>query len=158
MASAFTPQSAQSPAALIGGLQTALTQAAAAPQDPAALGAAVDAAKTLASTLNNDSAQAQTARSQADGAMTRSVAQINSLLAEFGTVNAQIVAGARTGANASDAADRRDSILTALAGQIGIKTVVGAKGDTAIYTDSGVPLFQESARTVSMAPTSAFAP
>ncbi len=152
------PQSAQSPAALIGGLQTALTQAATAPQDPVTLGAAVDAAKTLATTLNKDSAQAQAARSQADSAMMQSVAQINSLLTEFGTVNAQIVAGARTGTNASDAADRRDSILTALAGQIGIKTVVGAKGDTAIYTDSGVPLFQESARMVSMTPTSTFAP
>ncbi|MDE2361494.1 MAG: flagellar hook-associated protein FlgK [Hyphomicrobiales bacterium] len=153
------PSSGTSPASLISGLNSALVQAAASPQNPASLGAAVDAAKSLAGALNSASAQVQSTRTLADAAMSQSVSTINSLLQKFSAANNSIVAGEKSGADVSDALDRRDALLTSLAQQIGIKTVSGPGGDTAIYTDNGATLFQGgAAREVSMTPTTTLSP
>jgi flagellar hook-associated protein 1 len=152
-----TPQAESSPAALVGALQTSLTQAASAPQDTSSLNAVVLAAGNLSSALNAASATIQDARRQADVDMSASVDKINSLLDQFGSANTAIVVGKQTGADVSDALDRRDVILGDLSNEIGISTVTGANGDTAIYTDSGATLFQGSARSVKMGATPVFA-
>ncbi|MBE7190013.1 flagellar hook-associated protein FlgK [Jatrophihabitans endophyticus] len=145
-----------SPATLISALQTALQQYAASP-DQSALGtSAVAAAKALASNLNQASASVASVRAQADSDMTSAVNTINSLLAQFQTVNTQIVIGTRTGADVSAAQDTRDGLLKQLSTQIGITTTNNHDGGMSIYTDSGATLFETSARTVAMTPTTIY--
>lgn len=146
-----------SPTTNIGLLRSALTAAAAAPQDASALAAAVDAAGALAASLRSASTATQAARSTADGKIAESVARINEALQEFGAVNTAIVIGRRTGADVSDAQDRRDALLTRLSAEIGVSVVESDDGDTSIYTDSGATLFQGSARAVTFDKTASFA-
>ena len=145
-----------SPSTLIGAFADALQQYEAQPDNEALGTAAVSAAKALVSNLNQGSANVQAVREQADSDIASSVQTINSLLAQFQTVNTQIVIGTRTGADVSAAQDTRDGILKQLSSQIGITTVPAANGGTAIYTDSGATLFETTARTVSFTPTSAY--
>ena len=150
------PTNDRSPATKIFALKAALLQAASAPQNTAGLAAAVQAADSLATSLNQASSQVQDVRAQADSEMAASVSTINSLLKAFDSANRAIIAGRVTGQDTSDLQDRRDAILGDLAKEVSISTVTGLNGDMSIYTDSGVALFQETPRAVSMEPTSKF--
>ncbi len=142
-----------SPSAMLANLQSALTTYADSPSSSSAADAVVSAAFDLASSLNGASATVQQVRETADQKMASSVNTINSLLNQFTAANNAVVAGLRTGANVSSAEDTRDSIVTQLAQQTGVSTVVDASGSESIYTDSGVTLFQDTPRTVSFTPT-----
>jgi flagellar hook-associated protein 1 FlgK len=142
-----------SPSAMLANLQSALATYDASPSNTAAGQAVVTAASDLASSLNTGAATVQTVREQADSDMSSSVDTINSLLTQFTAVNATIVSGTQTGADVSNAEDTRSSILTQLSQQIGISTVSNSDGSMSIYTDSGVTLFQGSARTLSFTPS-----
>jgi flagellar hook-associated protein 1 FlgK len=146
-------QNGASPSAMLANLQSALTTYADSPSSSSAAGAVVSAASDLASSLNSASATVQQVRETADQRMASSVNTINSLLNQFTAANNAVVTGLRTGANVSSAEDTRDSIVTQLAQQIGVSTVIAANGSQSIYTDSGVTLFQDTPRTVSFAPT-----
>jgi flagellar hook-associated protein 1 FlgK len=113
----------------------------------------ITAASNLASSLNSASQTVQQVRSQADSDMSTAVKTINSLLAQFGQANATIVTGLQSGTDVTDAEDARDNVLSQLSQQIGVSTVANSNGSMSIYTDSGVTLFQDSARTVSFTPT-----
>ena len=89
--------------------------------------------------------------------MASSVSTINSLLGQFQTANDAVVSGLSSGANVATAEDTRDSLVTQLAQQIGVTTSTAANGSMSIYTDNGVTLFQDTARTVSFTPTSTYA-
>lgn len=142
-----------SPATAIGALTTALQQYAAQPDSDVLGAAVVQAAKALATNLNSAAANVATVRAQADGDMAASVKTINGLLSQFKTANDAVVAGTATGADTIDAADTRDGILKQLSSQIGIATTQNPNGGVSIYTDSGVTLFETTARTVSFTST-----
>ena len=72
---------------------------------------------------------------------------------QYQTVNNTIVSGLQTGADVTDAEDSRDNILSQLSQQVGISTVTSPNGSESIYTDSGVTLFQTTARTVTFTAT-----
>ena len=146
-------QNGASPSAMLANLQSALATYAASPSDVSAAQATVTAAGNLTASLNAGSAAVQQVRSQADASIASSVAAINSLLNQFTSVNAAIVNGVASGADVSSAEDSRDSILTQLSKQIGISTTTNTNGSTSIYTDSGVPLFQDIPQTLSFTPT-----
>jgi flagellar hook-associated protein 1 FlgK len=142
-----------SPSAMLANLQSALRTYAVAPNNSSAAQAAVSAASDLAGSLRSASAATQQARSQADAGIASAVTSINSLLDRFAQANASIVAGSQSGTDTSGARDTRDTILAQLAHEIGISTVQNPNGSMSIYTDSGVTLFQETARTVAFTPT-----
>ncbi len=146
----------QSPSALIEQFSSSLQSYAAAPQNLAGGQAAIQAAQNLANGLNSASAAVQNVREQADQGMASSVTTINNLLSQFTQLNNTIISGSQSGADVSDAQDQRDKVLQQLSGQIGITTVTRANNDVAIYTDSGVTLFDKTARTVTFNPTSDF--
>jgi flagellar hook-associated protein 1 FlgK len=146
----------QSPSTLISNLTDALQAYAASPDTIANGTAAVGAASALAAALNSASTAVQNVREQADSGIAASVSTINTLLAQFQTVNQQIVAGTASGADVSGAQDSRDSILTQLSSQIGITTATTSNGGMSISTDSGVVLFDQIPRQVSFTPTTAF--
>jgi flagellar hook-associated protein 1 FlgK len=142
------PELDASPGALIGRLSDAIQRYAAAPQDIGAAISAVAAASDLARSLNDATRAVQQVRSQADADMAASVANIQKLLAQFETVNKEIVKGTQRGADVTDYLDQRDQILASLSQEVGIRTVTRAGNDMAIYTDSGVTLFDVEARAV----------
>ena len=144
-----------SPTALIGSLDSALQTYASAPQNIAGAQAAVTAAQNLAKGLNSASATVQTVREQADSSIASSVSTINSVLSQFQQVNDSIV-NSPQGADITDLQDQRDSLLQQLSSQIGITTVTRANNDVAIFTDSGVTLFDKTPRSVTFTPTASF--
>jgi flagellar hook-associated protein 1 FlgK len=141
-----------SPTALIASLSDDLSTYAASPESTAAASAAVQAASDLSDALNAASDVVQQVRADADSVLT-----INDLLAQFQTVNETIVKGTVTGADVTDALDQREAILQSLSAEIGISTVTRSNNDMAIYTDSGVTLFDKAARSVTFEATNAFA-
>jgi flagellar hook-associated protein 1 FlgK len=84
------------------------------------------------------------------------VQTINSLLSQFQQVNSAIVNGTVSGADVTNQLDARDGILSQLSQQLGIATTNTANGGLNIYTDSGVTLFQGTARSVTFQPTTAY--
>ena len=146
-----------SPSAMLANLQSALTTYEDSPTSTSAADAAVTAAQNLVQSLNAGDAAVNQVREQADQDMASSVSTINTLLGQFQTANDAVVSGLASGANVSSDQDTRDSVLTQLAQQIGgVTTSTNKNGSMLIYTDSGVLLFQDTARTVSFTPTSSY--
>ncbi len=143
------PELDASPAALVSKLADAVQQYASQPQSELAGQAAVTAARNLVTSLNSSSDVVQSVRRDADAAIADGVDRIKTLLTRFEAVNQQVVTGTRSGTDVSDYMDTRDNILSDLSTEIGIRVVERTDNDVAIYTDSGITLFDKSARAVS---------
>ncbi|WP_262299140.1 flagellar hook-associated protein FlgK [Microvirga sesbaniae] len=148
----------ESLAARIGALDSALKQYANAPDNSQYARAFVTAATNMASSLNQATSAVQAVRLEADGKIGDSVARINDLLAKFEKANQQVVSGSALGADVTDAMDTRDSLIAQLSEEIGVTVVPRAGNDIALYTDSGVPLFDKTARQVKFDQTNVYAP
>lgn len=147
------PESDGSITALVAKLQQSLQGYEADPSSTTLGSEAYRRAADLAAGLNSASAAVQETRSQADQDMAASVNRINSLLAQFKVANDAVVRGSGSASDLTDNLDQRDRILKALAEETGVRTVTRANNDVAIYTDSGVTLFETNAREVSFVPT-----
>ncbi|RUP07481.1 flagellar hook-associated protein FlgK [Hyphomicrobium sp.] len=147
-----------SPAALIAKLNSALQNYSTTPQNGAIAATVVSAAQALATSLNSATQAVTTMRNQADNDIATSVSNINNLLSQFQKLNQTIVSGTGSGADITDALDQRDAILKQLSSEVGIRTVTRAGGDMAIYTDSGVTLFDKTARQVTFQASSNLGP
>ena len=145
-----------SPAALIQKLADSIQQYAAAPHDTASAATVVAAANDLASALNDATDLVQSVRSQADADIAGSVDNLNTLLSRFEAVNKEIVKGTQSGADVTDYLDQRDQLLQQISEEVGIRTHTGANNSMSIYTDSGVTLFDVTARTITFQPTLAY--
>lgn len=150
------PELDQSPTAQLNALKQALHQYATAPDNATLAQSAVSAAKDMATSLNQATRTVQSARENADADMAASVANINRLLAQFDTVNTAVVKGTNTGDDVTDYLDQRDAIISKLSQEIGVSVSIRPNGDAALYTDSGVVLYDKAARSVSFAPTNAY--
>ncbi|PVB62688.1 flagellar hook-associated protein FlgK [Labrenzia sp. 011] len=142
-----------SPAAMLGELQLSLQNFAADPNNTILAQNVLQSAKDMTSTLQSSSSLVQEVRSGADADMGESVRQINNLLDQLEDLNTVIVKGTQSGADVTDALDSRDQVLLSLSEEIGITTLDRANGDIVVYTDSGVTLFETSARAVTFEPT-----
>ncbi|HJU33410.1 MAG TPA: flagellar hook-associated protein FlgK, partial [Hyphomicrobiaceae bacterium] len=142
------PDLENSPAAQISKFAAALQQYAQAPQDAVLARSAVNAAKDLANTLNSATTTVQGVRATADGDMADAVARVNDLLSQFETINNRIKLGSTSGADITDDLDARDQIVAQISEEIGVRTVTRANNDMALYTDTGVTLFDTRARAV----------
>jgi flagellar hook-associated protein 1 FlgK len=145
-----------SPAALLQKLSDAIQQYSAAPQDTVRGQAAVAAAKNLATALNDDTNIVQGVRTKADADIASSVSNLNTLLSRFGEINLEIVKGSRVGADVTDYLDQRDQIVKQISEEIGVRTATRADNDMALYTDSGVTLFDVTARSITFQATPSY--
>ncbi len=150
------PELNQSVSASLGKLTDAMQMQAESPGDPVLGAATLSAAYDLTRTLNDAAQTTQRARAEADASMADSVDRINDLLTRFESTNRAIVMGTQSGADVSDELDTRDRILTELSEEVGISTITRAGNDMVIYTDSGVTLFEKTARNVSFDRTFAY--
>jgi len=147
-----------SPAAQINTFLSAMQSYSAQPHSELAANAAVRSARDLANGLNSAAATVQTVRNDADTGIQASVDRVNTLLAQFQGVNDQITKGTLGGTDVTDYLDQRDEILANLSNEVGIRTVMRENNDMAIYTDSGVTLFDRTPRSVLFDRTSNLTP
>lgn len=150
------PELEQSPTAQLNKLKQALQQYANSTDNATLAQAAVTSAKDMVTALNQATKTVQSVREGADADMAASVANINQLLTQFQTINTAIVKGTITGDDVTDYLDQRDSIVSKLSQELGVSMSLRPNGDAALYTDSGVVLFDKTARAVSFAPTNAY--
>lgn len=146
-----------SPAALLQKFNDALQRYASSPDSLSTGQAAVAAARNVVTSLHEATNIIQKVRTQADADIAGSVDNLNTLLARFEKANTEIVKGTRSGADVTDYLDQRDQLLRQISEEIGIKTITRADNDMSIYTDSGVTLFDVSARNISFQPTAMYA-
>jgi len=150
--------SGTSPAARIAALASALQAQANAPTDRSLAQATLTAAGAVVTSLTNATAAVTSVRNEADARMVASVDRVNDLLGQLGPLNTAIVRGTHTGEDVTEALDHRDAILAELSEEVGITTVQRADNDIAVFTDSGVPLFDKIARTVTLQPSASLVP
>jgi flagellar hook-associated protein 1 len=147
------PESGNSPAGMIGKFQTALQTYEHNPSDQTLAQNAVKSAGDLVRSLNNSTTIIHDVRKQADTGMSESVNRINSLLQQFKVVNDAIVRGVGSAADLAENLDARDRTMKLLSEELGIRSITRSNNDIALYTDSGVTLFESVPRLVTMNPT-----
>ncbi|WP_134496202.1 flagellar hook-associated protein FlgK [Microvirga pakistanensis] len=142
------PELDESPAARVGAMTDALRQYANAPDDNVLARGFVKAANDLATSLNQATASINLVRQETQVQIGDSVARINEILAKFKVANDEVMSGSALGRDVSDALDQRDYLIAQLSEEIGLTVVPRADNDVALYTDSGVPLFDRLPRAV----------
>jgi flagellar hook-associated protein 1 FlgK len=131
-----------SPSAMLGELQDALTTYEDSPSSTSSADAVVTAAKNLATSINTGSSTVQEVREQADSQMSSDVSTVNSLLKQYSDVDQEVVSGLASGADVNSYEDTRDSLLTQISKYVGVSTTANTDGSVSVYTDSGVSLYQ----------------
>jgi len=131
-----------SPAAMISSLQSALSTYESTPNSLTSAQAAVAAAKRLSGALNSASQTVTQVRTQADTQIGQDVANVNSLLNQFTSVNNAVIAGLGTGDNVGSLQDKRDQLVKQISQYIGVTTSINGNGSMAIFSDGGSTLFQ----------------
>ncbi len=132
----------------VGNLQGALEDLANDPGIPALQLQVVHAADDMGQAIGALADQVQVLRGDADQTIGRTVDAINAELQGIHDLNVQIKRQANLGETSPDLLDRRDALVSELADQIDIQTVV-QDGDTlAIYTAGGESLLDSTARVV----------
>lgn len=152
------PEQDFSPAAMVGKLQSALQQYSTGPQDPARAKAALDAAKDVATTLNNATQVVADVRQRADADIALGVEHVNDLLVNIEQLNTEIVKGTQLGDDVTDQLDSRDQLLAQISTEMGVRVVARANNDIAVYTDSGITLFDHTARHLSFDASGVYSP
>ncbi|MAW85404.1 MAG: flagellar hook-associated protein FlgK [Phyllobacteriaceae bacterium] len=147
-----------SASALLSKLHEALQNYSASPGNELLARGVVNAAGTLAGSLNASAAEIHTMRARLDREIAGDVETLNGLLAEFQGVNTAIVKANLQNADASDLLDRRDTLLGRIAEIVPVTVTARAHGDVMLTTAGGVMLFETTARDVTFTPRPAYGP
>ncbi len=148
----------RSAASLISKLKGALQAYSATPQNQPAGQLAISAAQDVVDGLHDATALVQKERRVADEGIASAVSEVNELLGKFGALNGEIVQGVAAGADVTEAQDRRDALLLEITKRIGVTAVNRPNSDMVLYTDSGVTLFETTARRLSFQQTPTLSP
>lgn len=151
------PEDGGSPAAKLGVLTSALGEYANTPDDPLFGQNVVTAANDLVRTINGAASTVLAVRNEADADIASSVFNLNELLVRFEDLNKQVITGTGTGRDVTELLDKRDAVLASISEEIGISVVARPDNDLALYTDSGVTLFETRARSVTFTPATSLA-
>jgi flagellar hook-associated protein 1 FlgK len=148
----------QSSAARLAALNAALQEYANKPDDFVLGNEVVAKAGDLATSLNEATKTVQKVRADADAAIAESVNRVRDLLNQFDVANKAVVRGSATGADISDSLDTRDNILAQLSEEMGITVSTRENNDMAIYTDSGVALYEKTPREIKFSSQLVYSP
>ena len=149
---------ATSPAVMVGKLQEALQLYSATPSNRTLAENAVEAARQVVNTLNQGTNAIQAFRIDMDRQIATAVGELNQLLADFKSVNNEVVSGEISGREALDALDRRDAILKKISEYVPISTITRANNDLMIVTADGTTLFETIPRHVGFEATGGYGP
>ena len=106
-------------------------------------------ATALKDNFNSLTSNIQAQRTQVEQEIANSVANVNTALANIGTLNTEIAKNRNTGVSSADLEDQRDQQVANLAKEMGIQTFVRADGRLAVLTESSRFLLDQSATTAS---------
>lgn len=144
------------PSAYLSNLRDTLQTYSETPGDVTLAQSVVNAAQDVATSLNTISSGVQALRTEADAEIAENVSTLNDLLADFEKANNAAKKATATGADPSNAEDKRNAIVKKIAEIIGVSTYERAGNDMVLYTSDGVTLFETAARKVSFTPTAAY--
>ncbi len=129
-------------------LDVALRALAETPESVAIQAQVLDAANSVARTLQELSAGAQSLRLEADTSVARQVEAVNRALARIESLNGEIVTARATGRDATALEDERDRQIDVVNGIVPIKASAREGGRVALYTNGGGLLIDGKARTL----------
>ena len=118
---------------------SSLAQLSAAPTSSAARQGVLLSGQNLANAFNSTASGLSSAQSDADGVVTQSVAQINSLTAQIAQLNGQVAHLTQLGQDGGTTEDQRDELVQQLSSLTGIAITQSSDGET-ITTGNGTPL------------------
>ncbi|NHT74308.1 flagellar hook-associated protein 1 FlgK [Rhizobium sp. PP-F2F-G38] len=139
-----------SPSTYMTAFRSSLQTFAASPSSITIARSAVADARDVANALNSASTVVDQVKATTDKEIGEQVVQLNEYLSAFEKVNYTVIGMLANGKDASDALDKRDSLLKSIAGIVGISTTMRQSMDTVIYTSDGSVLFETSARKVEL--------
>lgn len=142
--------SSANPMALLSNLQNSLQQMTSQPSNVAAATAVVEQAQALVDGLHAATDKVNSIRQQANAQLGDAATTLNGLLKQFGDANATIASGYNTNKDVTAALDQRDQVLAQISQYVGVSTVQRPDGSMALYTDSGVVMFDGNARDVKL--------
>ena len=142
-----TPDEAWSLTGRVAALEAALVEAASRPDNDARLAAVRDAAAELATKLNSTSDAVQTARMDADVAISRQVTRLNEGLSLVQTLNYKIKESVARGQDPSSLMDMRQSAIDDISEIVPLKQIDRDFGQVALYTPGGAIVLDSQAAT-----------
>ncbi|SFK65580.1 flagellar hook-associated protein 1 FlgK [Pseudovibrio ascidiaceicola] len=136
-------------ASSIGSLNEALVAYGNDPSNQVLGQSAINSANAVVNDIKQSAESLKSTRLEADAAMGRAVDNINNILSDLEGVNNKIVSGSAAGKDVNALMDQRDEMLKVLSEEIGIEVLDQDNNGVAVYTDSGITLFEKSPREVS---------
>lgn len=133
----------------IADLATALSNLAVTPESESLQVSVVDAFDAVAAQLRETSSGIQDLRSDADGAISDAVNDVNAALQQIDSLNDQIIAAKARGDSTADLEDKRTTALQAVAEKMNVSAFANSNGTLYVYTSSGQPLVDSTAHTIS---------
>lgn len=125
-------------------LTTALQALSSSPGSASAQVSTLQAAQSLAQSLNATTSAIQTLRSNSEQSIATSVSTANVALSQIATINAKLQSLGPNDPAGATLADQRDSAITQLSQLLDIRVVTDNTNQATIYTNSGVPLVNGS--------------
>ena len=153
-----TPGQGDDLPSLIGNLQTSFATLQSDPSNQSQQSAVVNAASTLAQSINNVSDTITEQRQAAQDDLTTAVNSLNDTLSRIGQLNQEIVAGNQTGTSVADLQNQRGDALGTLSGLVSYQTFDQPDGSVELITNGGLILPTQAGATPFTAPTGATPP
>lgn len=134
---------------LVNNFGNSLQGLATSPESISSRSQVLNEAQVLAQHLNAMSRDVQELRTQAELAISADVTRINQILQNIENVSMRIIAADPTSGSTAALLDQRDALIGELSGLIDVRTVDTGPGQVAIFTTSGVSLFDHKASRLS---------
>lgn len=142
----------------IAGFETALVSAQSRPESETRLQAVLDAAKWVASGLNDVSNGIQSARQAADGRIAELVDQLNSDLQMVADLNAKITRISSSGRDTTALEDQRQEVIDRLASVVPLREEKRANSTVALFSSGGLTLLDGRPAVFDFSATNSISP
>ena len=139
-------------------LLTAFQGLSTSPDSQSARIGAVNAAQTMAQTLNATTQGIQNLRANAEMGINDSIVTANNAMAQIAFINNQLQNNGKTDAATASLLDQRDQYITQLSSLMDIRTVVNDLNQVTVFTNSGVQLVGTEAAQLSFNPQGTVTP
>lgn len=153
-----SPGSDSSVGVAIADLETRMQALSVSPENYSLMTEITSRAELISLQFNQISEEIESLRLEADTNIANAVTTVNTQLERIEELNLRIAENLALGRGASELQDQRDIALNEVASMIDINYFERDNGEVVIFTDSGRPLLDRTAQTLSHTAASAFAP
>jgi flagellar hook-associated protein 1 FlgK len=148
-----TPGQGDDLGSMLGNLQTSFATLASDPSNQSQQSAVVNAASSLAQSINTIGNTITEQRQAAQDDLATAVNSLNDTLSRIGQLNHEIVAGNQAGTSVADLTNQRNGALQTLAGLVSYQTFDQPDGSVELITDGGLILPTQEGTTPFTAPS-----